>query len=149
MDIKKAHMMATDLIRYYCPDYRFVFTSAKRTFGRCNYVTRTIGLSKGLATLNNEDQVLDTLLHEVAHAIAGAEARHGEQWKQTARSLGCAAKALYDSKVVVAVPRPFIGVCPGCQKQVTRYRRKRISCSKCGEGKFNPAYLFVWSKQGE
>ena len=31
----------------------------------------------------------NTLLHEIAHALAGHEHNHDEVWKATARSIGC------------------------------------------------------------
>ena len=36
----------------------------------------------------SEEQLLDTVLHEIAHAIAGHEAGHGLLWKATARRIG-------------------------------------------------------------
>jgi SprT protein len=147
MEIKKARQMAEDLIRYHRPEFRFEFDGAKRRFGRCNHDKRLISLSRALVAMNTEDQVLDTILHEIAHARAGHKAGHGEEWKATARALGCSDSRTYDSSVVVTPPKSWEGICPGCETRIMRHRRKRISCSKCGMGKFNPEFLFVWSKR--
>lgn len=39
-----------------------------------------------------ETDVNDTILHEMAHAIAGHEAMHGPKWKRVAKRLGCSAE---------------------------------------------------------
>lgn len=39
------------------------------------------------------DQVTDTILHEIAHALAGPAARHGPAWKSIARRLGATPKS--------------------------------------------------------
>ncbi len=149
MEIKKAEMIATDLIRFYAPEFRFKWDKGVKRFGLCSYTKKTISISKALTELNIEDQVLDTILHEIAHAQCGFEAGHNETWQIRAKSLGCDGKRLYDSNVVVGVNRPFTGKCPGCGKVIKRFRRKRLSCSNCGKGKFNPDFLFVWTKQHE
>ena len=38
---------------------------------------------------STEENVKNTLLHEIAHALAGHEHNHDEVWKATARSIGC------------------------------------------------------------
>ena len=38
-------------------------------------------------------EVRDTILHEIAHALAGAKARHGPAWKAIAKRLGATPKA--------------------------------------------------------
>ena len=38
-------------------------------------------------------EVRDTILHEIAHALAGAKAKHGPAWKAIARRLGATLKA--------------------------------------------------------
>ena len=73
--------------------WMFQFNSRLRTTaGQCLY-----GKEKRIeiATLliNSPEikktDVLETLLHEVAHAIAGYKAAHGPIWKKIARELGC------------------------------------------------------------
>ena len=60
------------------------------TFGLCRYRERTIGISLPLAKVNTEARVEETILHEVAHAVAGHPAGHGPVWANTARRLGLA-----------------------------------------------------------
>ena len=44
------------------------------------------------STLVSEADINNTLLHEIAHAIAGHSAGHGPKWKMVARKIGCDAK---------------------------------------------------------
>jgi hypothetical protein len=54
------------------PKWSFQFDSAKLAFGKCNFTDRVISLSRHLVELNNEAEVRDTVLHEIAHALAPA-----------------------------------------------------------------------------
>ena len=47
----------------------------------------------------SKEQIRDTVLHEIAHAIAGREAGHGPLWKVTARRIGATPRAkAYESQ---------------------------------------------------
>ena len=47
----------------------------------------------------SEEQIRDTVLHEIAHAIAGHGAGHGPLWKATARRIGATPRAkTYESQ---------------------------------------------------
>lgn len=69
------------------------------TLGYCNYVKREIVLSEILVNHGTKEEIVDTLLHELAHAFAGIERTskrymgHGKLWKSWARRLGCDARA--------------------------------------------------------
>ena len=44
----------------------------------------------------SDEEFLNTILHEIAHAIAGFEAGHGLQWASVAASIGCNARRCLD-----------------------------------------------------
>jgi len=75
-------MIAEDSIKYYAPDYSFKFDNAKRRCGQCNYYNKTISLSIVYVKNNNEDLIINTILHEIAHAIAPIGSGHGKEWKK-------------------------------------------------------------------
>ncbi len=52
-----------------------------------------IRISRARALDGRNEQVRDTVLHEIAHAIAGPEAGHGPLWKATARRIGATPRA--------------------------------------------------------
>lgn len=74
-------------------DWRLGFSAAKRRYGMCSYKRRTIEISLHHAVDGLTDEVVDTILHEIAHALAGPSAGHGPKWKQIAISIGATPKA--------------------------------------------------------
>lgn len=74
-------------------DWSFGFNGATRKLGVCRYRQKEILLSRKHAVDGMPDQVADTILHEIAHALAGASAGHGPAWKAVARQLGATPKS--------------------------------------------------------
>ena len=68
--------------------WRFELGRAERQLGVCRSHTRTIVIGTSHATRDPMAKVRETILHEIAHAIAGPEAGHGPRWKVVARGLG-------------------------------------------------------------
>ncbi len=60
-----------------------------RVAGRTWHGKKTIGLSKSLTENRSDNEVQNTITHEVAHAIIGKSSRpHGWKWKEKHRGLG-------------------------------------------------------------
>ena len=68
--------------------WTFAFNRRKRSLGLCRYGERRIELSVHLVDLNSDEEVLDTLLHEIAHALCGPKAGHGAGWRARCLELG-------------------------------------------------------------
>src|SRR5690606_2786854 len=84
-----AARLARDLMRQHrLHAWTFAFNRAKRGMGLCRYTDRRIELSIHFVTRNDEAEVRDTILHEIAHALAGPEAGHGERWKRQCLAIG-------------------------------------------------------------
>lgn len=114
--------------------WKFRFDNAKRRFGACSSSRREITLSRYLVELNDEAEVTNVILHEIAHALAGARHGHDAHWKKIARSIGCTGDRCYDSNKVLAPTPPYVGTCPSssCDFMVARHRRSRGSiCPRC------------------
>lgn len=142
MKLSEAMNLAKDLMKHYeLDDWKFEFDNAVRRFGCCKFNTKTISLSEKLTLSNDLKHVEDTIRHEIAHALAGAQAGHGHVWKRKAVELGCRPSP-YCSREVVSVPRAFEGTCPNGHKTQS-HKRNRLSCSKC-DRKFNSNYMFTW-----
>ena len=76
-------------MREHCPSgYTFHYNNHKRTFGLCKYMEKRIELSRVHTELEPEENVRNTILHEIAHSIAGYENGHNRVWRNIARSLG-------------------------------------------------------------
>ena len=74
-------------------DWSFGFNSATKKLGVCRYRQKEILLSRKHAVDGMPNQVADTILHEIAHALAGSGAGHGPAWKAVARRLGATPKS--------------------------------------------------------
>jgi predicted SprT family Zn-dependent metalloprotease len=131
--------------------WRFRFDSAKRRFGLCSYERKIISLSKHLVELNSDEEVEECLLHEMAHALAGPGTGHGEVWKAKCLEIGCKPNACYNYEAVKVPEGKWKGTCPGCSTVFHQHRRPktRKSCSDCGGGSFNLAYLIHWTYTGD
>lgn len=68
--------------------WSFRFNSAERQLGACHWKKKLIVLSRSHAVKRTSEQVTDTILHEIAHALAGLGAGHGPKWKAIASRLG-------------------------------------------------------------
>lgn len=134
--------------------WTFQFDRAKRRFGQCRYGIRTISLSGPLVALNSEEQVRNTILHEIAHALVGPGHGHDYVWRAKARAIGCDGLRCYESEAVARPPAAWAGTCPSCSKTVGRHRltdkAQRSACSACcnnhNRGRYDARFLLVWSR---
>ena len=80
-------------------DWKFGWDRARRRLGVCRLLEKSISISVHFVRANLEapHEIRDTILHEIAHALAWTrhgERTHGAQWKQICREIGavpCAA----------------------------------------------------------
>lgn len=115
--------------------WSFAFDHARRRFGCCNLTQQRITLSRPLTLLNDESQVRDTLLHEIAHALTPHDG-HGALWKTMCRKIGARPIRCYRENEIVAPPRPaarYWMSCPACGWVIQRQRRPRrkLICRTC------------------
>jgi SprT protein len=145
MTIEDAEKLAAELLTQHAllPEWTFRFDSSKVRFGKCNYARKEISLSRHLAELNEAQEVRETLLHEIAHALAPRGAGHGPQWRSVAVSIGCNAQRCYGQEVVRPKPK-YQGTCPVCKQVIFRHRRTAIACGKCSPV-FDRRFEFIWS----
>jgi predicted SprT family Zn-dependent metalloprotease len=136
MNLYEAQHLARDLMnRHGLPDWHFKFDHARRRFGSCRIRSRTITLSRPLTLLNPIDEVRDTILHEIAHALTPGDG-HGSKWKTACRAIGAVPKRCFDETSVVAPPRkaaPLLIGCARCNWWADRRRRTRskLICKLC------------------
>ena len=132
-------------------EWQFAFDNAKRRFGCCSFKRRTISVSKHLAALNSKERVLQTVKHEIAHALAGPAAHHGRAWKLAAMRLGVPPVRCYSDAEVATPPAPFEATCGNCGKTCKRHRRPRgeISCGKCSGSRYQERFkLTFYDRRG-
>jgi predicted SprT family Zn-dependent metalloprotease len=155
MNPMKAVTMAQDLLRHHglaAQGWRFQFDKAKRRFGVTKFRTKVIGLSSPLVVLNGETEVLDTILHEVAHALCGSGVGHGRLWKATAKAIGCSAERCYDSTEVAQPKARWEAYCPSCDYSRPAFRRSRKAracracCARHSNGRFDSRFSLLYRR---
>lgn len=131
MKCSDAQIIAKNILKEEClEDWSFGFDHAKKRFGVCNYTAKSISLSRHLVELNDEKVVRDTIIHEIAHAIAGHEAGHGKFWKQCVVRMGGVPERCYSPKEVNTPQMKYSLICPQCDLEISRARKPKKSVFK-------------------
>lgn len=153
MHLYQAEQLARSLMQQHGllrDGWRFRFSNAKRQLGSAHIRRqrdpatgrtiriKTIRLSRHLVTLNTEHEVRDTILHEIAHALAGLSNGHNAKWKAVCRRIGARPVRLAGEEVIAPAPRYRV-VCNACRRVLAhRHRRvapaslRRSYCRSCG-----------------
>jgi predicted SprT family Zn-dependent metalloprotease len=109
--------------------WTFGFNKAKRGAGVCRFTKKRIELSEVFALKASQKDLLNTILHEIAHALAGKSHDHDKTWKDIAIRVGCDGKRCHTIKFAEA---KIIQFC-NCQTREL-YKRPtscRMICGKC------------------
>jgi predicted SprT family Zn-dependent metalloprotease len=139
--LTRAKELATQLLATHgLAEWQFAFNTNKRRAGVCRYPARgrpgCIELSRHYVLRNPEDEVRDTILHEIAHALVGHGHGHDEVWKAKCVEVGARPERCYGEEVEMPRGR-WRATCGGCGKDYDRHRRpKRMTgwhCRKCGK----------------
>jgi predicted SprT family Zn-dependent metalloprotease len=113
--------------------WTFAFNRRKRSLGLCRYQERVIELSIHLVQRNDADEIRDTILHEIAHALVGADDGHGPRWKAKCRDIGARPERCADADMP---PGRWQARCLSCASIDSRHRRPRDLrgwyCRSCG-----------------
>lgn len=142
--LHRVTIWADALIRLHLDEtWSFAFDHAKTRFGQCDHQKKLITISRHLARSADDDDVHQVLLHEVAHAIAGAKEGHGQRWMAIARELGYVGGRTHDSPAATEHAK-WLGVCPAGH-EIIRFRRpsKPTSCARCSS-RFHPDHVITW-----
>ncbi len=151
MDLREAETLARRLMAEHgltAKGWRFGWDSARRRFGAARPSSLTISLSVPLVSLNDEARVRNTILHEIAHALAGPGIRHevsrfgrrrkkadwhGPHWRAIALAIGCDGKTCFSSETTNRPVAPYEQFCRNCDWKRPAFRRssKRQACSRC------------------
>ena len=101
MDETKAEKLARRLMdKHGLSHWEFRFDNAKRRAGCCWHVLKRISLSRNLIRIRSDDNIKNTILHEIAHALVGPGHGHDEVWRRKAIEIGCDGKRCYtDAKL--------------------------------------------------
>lgn len=106
------------MIEHKLDGWHLTWDNAKTRLGHCSYRRRVISFSKHYIWTSSESEFLDTVLHEIAHALAGPQAKHGPEWKRIAISIGCSGNVR--------------GECPSEMKDSMKKKQIALACP-CGK----------------
>ena len=76
-------------------EWNLRFDESYRFLGKCNFRDQVILLSRGHVLDGKDEDIKDTILHEIAHALAGPKAKHGPEWKKVAILIGAKPRACF------------------------------------------------------
>jgi len=78
--------------------WQFEWSYGKTILGHCDPVDKAIRLSKYWMLSIKWEQCVDTILHEIAHAIAGCEHGHDRVWQKTCVKIGAKPERCYEGE---------------------------------------------------
>jgi len=150
-DLDDVRRMARELFDEHLDGtWTFAFDHAKRRAGNCDFRRRRITLSRYLVARYDDATNRQTLLHEIAHALAGHAAGHGPAWRRTAHAIGYTGDRTHDGEVAREHAK-WIGVCPAGH-EVLRFRRpqqgREHSCARCSP-RFDRRFVLRWRERSD
>jgi predicted SprT family Zn-dependent metalloprotease len=142
--------------------YNLQWDNGVRRLGYCNPYYKIVSISMNHIRGSADSEVVDTLLHEVAHAVAEERAKvrgvriksHGFEWRSACLEVGARPERVKHTAYTIDRPQSkYTLTCNTCghTSGIARWNgHRRYSCSKCGikngiKG-FNPNYLMTITK---
>lgn len=147
MDLEACKQAAYALFRKHkLTGWTFGFRNTGRRLGVCKWRGYRIELQTYYAQHNPESEVMETVLHEIAHALAGPKHGHDAVWQSIAREIGCKdIKAKATGAEIITKPGKYQARCKNCDKTYNLHRKpnagSRYHCVRCG--KIDGALTFV------
>lgn len=117
------------LVEHGLKDWRFDFDHATRRAGCCDYSHKRISLALQFAHQASEEEINDTLLHEIAHALVGKKHNHDAVWRSKAQEIGSSGERCHNLRF--CPPRYIIACRNGCWTATAERRRRNVVCRTC------------------
>lgn len=118
--------------------WTFELRQTDRTVGECNYDDKLISVNKEFTKFAKFNEFKDTLLHEIAHVLAGFRAGHGKKWKLIMKQLGCRNINASYKRVYFKEVGDLEVKCKYCGDKiiiptylVKQFRESTLYCGKC------------------
>lgn len=149
MTLIEAKRIAVDLMNKHnliLKGWGFEFDNSKRRLGCCKYRYKRLSFSKNYLPLIDVNEYINTVLHEIAHALVGSGHGHDYVWQGKALEIGCNGQRLYQGEV--RVEGKYQAICPKCGKKHHKHRMTRSTTKhSCGcTGRFNIECLLIYSE---
>jgi predicted SprT family Zn-dependent metalloprotease len=107
------------------------YDHARARAGQCVHRAKILSFSRNLIVRGSPAGMRNTLLHEIAHALAGPRHGHDRTWRDIALQIGCDGKRCHDMELA---PAKWIYRCSAGCWHVARFKRSHLNaiCNKCG-----------------
>ena len=153
MDILAAQQLANELMELHgakALGFRFAWNKRRKAAGLCSYRDKTIYLSWLLVQHSHENEVKDTILHEIAHAHTKGH-KHDHVWVAKAKEIGCTGIRCYSSNTKpgthsgMRILAKYKAVCiNGHESFKNRMPTRKHACGICCKGVWNEKYVFEY-----
>src|SRR5262249_23664084 len=147
--LKDIATRAHDLLRrHQLPQWGFQFDNGTTRAGCCHYRTQVITLAYEFARRAPAEEITDTLLHEIAHALVGQRHHHDEVWRAKAQAIGCSGRRCHE---VHFTPPRYIARCERrCWVATAERRRRGLRCTQChGKVVYEPYTEERWQRSSK
>lgn len=139
-----------ELKQYGLEEWSAKFNKRYCSFGLCSYDEKTIYLSEYLVKLNDIERVLQTIKHEIAHALLGPGHGHSKEWKELCIKIGGNGIRCYTEANTVIPPfeKRYTYICTNCGKEIhksyllNRPRFCKYCCETLNFGVPDNKYMF-------
>lgn len=134
--------------------WTFRWNSQRSNAGMCKYNHKRIEVSAVIAEYVSPESTWNTVLHEVAHALAGPYAGHGPTWQKICKDLGGSASVstVLDGEVAERFTQSsrWVGKCPNDSSHRTYRNRltkqaRRIACGECSPS-WQEENIYIWTR---
>lgn len=120
---QKVKCLANKLLRAYKLDkegWHFQYHRGRTPIwlGLCQFQYKRIKLNPMFVDCSSMDRIIDTLLHEVAHALTRDCYNHGWHWKMKCMEVGCEPRS---TTLLDETEFAFTVFCPKCPIQISMF----------------------------
>jgi len=112
------------MVKHGFADWTFKLDNASRRLGLCDHKSKTISVSPRHVQQDTDENIRDTILHEIAHALSSDDVVHGKEWKTIASRIGATPKRCGDS----VIEPHWEATCPKCGRSFRQYRYEELRC---------------------
>lgn len=149
MNKQEFKKLAQDYIEKYIPGHNYIFKYNKgyRRVGYCNIKDKIISVSEVLLEQAGFDEAMDTLLHEIAHAIAYEKYNsygHTQAWRNICCEIGAKPERVKEGLILKKKIR-HVYQCPSCKTKFHFDNKFRVdrACGLCSKV-YDPSRKLVY-----